>query len=188
MPTTPISVRASFTSSSLNGLMMASIFFISHLLHDRDRERRDVRAHALEVRQDVEVDLRRFDRLGEARTQAPEVGLAEVALARPDQGALVEDLLRQPAVVRGERGARPLEVLGAHPVELLDLGPARVREPPPLVDLLPGELHEVLVDDVADVLEVADEGDQRDLFPREVGADRKSTRLNSSHYQPSRMP
>src|SRR5262245_13371257 len=31
MPTTPISVSASFTSSSLKGLMMASIFFMSSL-------------------------------------------------------------------------------------------------------------------------------------------------------------
>src|SRR2546426_7410064 len=87
MPTTPSSVRASFTSSSLNGLMMASIFFISDLLKDRDRERRDMRADALQVRQDVEVDLRRLDGLGEARPQPIEVGLAQVALALPDHRA-----------------------------------------------------------------------------------------------------
>src|SRR5256712_8925491 len=123
MPTTPSSVSASFTSSSLNGLMMASIFFISDLLKDRDRERRDVRADALQVRQDVEVDLRRLDGLGEAGAQPPEVGLAQVALARPDYGALVEDFLRQRAVVRGEGGDRPLEVLPDDAVELLDLRP-----------------------------------------------------------------
>src|SRR5437870_408414 len=175
MPTTPSSVRASFTSSSLNGLMIASIFFISDLLKDRDRERRDMRADALQVRQDVEVDLRRLDGLGEARPQPIEVRLAQVALALPDHRALVEDLLRQSAVVRGEGGDGPLEVLPDDRVELLDLHPARVGEPSSLVELLPRELHQVLVDDVADVLEIPDEGDQRDLFAREVRAHRLAT-------------
>src|SRR5207245_3819523 len=155
MPTTPSSVSASFTSSSLNGLMMASIFFISDLLQDRDRKRRDVRADAFQVRQDIQVDLRRLDGLGEAGAQPSEVGLAQIPLVMPDHGALVEDFLRQPAVVGGEGGDGPLEVLSDQSVELLDLRPARVGEPPSLVELLPGELHQVLVDDVTDVLEVA---------------------------------
>src|SRR2546425_856218 len=142
MPTTPSSVSASFTSSSLNGLMMASIFFISDLLKDRDRERRDVRADALQVRQDIQVDLRRLDGLGEAGAQPSEVGLAQIPLAVPDHRALVEDFLRQPAVVGGEGGDGPLEVLSDQSVELLDLRPARVGEPPSLVELLPGELHQ----------------------------------------------
>src|SRR2546428_13513211 len=175
MPTTPSSVSASFTSSSLNGLMMASIFFISDLLKDRDRERRDVRADALQVRQDIQVDLRRLDGLGEAGAQPSEVGLAQIPLAVPDHRALVEDFLRQAAVVGGEGGDGPLEVLPDQSVELLDLRPARVGEPPSLVELLPGELHQVLVDDVTDVLEVADEGDQRDLLAREVRAHRRAT-------------
>src|SRR2546427_1748051 len=175
MPTTPSSVSASFTSSSLNGLMIASIFFISVLLKDRDRKRRDVRADAFQVRQDIQVDLRRLDGLGEAGAQPSEVGLAQIPLAVPDHGALVEDFLRQAAVVGGEGGDGPLEVLSDQSVELLDLRPARVGEPPSLVELLPGELHQVLVDDVTDVLEVADEGDQRDLLAREVRAHRRAT-------------
>src|SRR5438093_10225808 len=172
MPTTPSSVSASFTSSSLNGLMMASIFFISDLLKDRDRKRRDVRADAFQVCQDIQVDLRRLDGLGEAGAQPSEVGLAQIPLAVPDHGALVEDFLRQAAVVGGEGGDGPLEVLSDQSVELLDLRPARVGEPPSLIELLPAELHQVLVDDVADVLEVADERNQRDLLAREVRAHR----------------
>src|SRR5207247_5221019 len=60
MPMTPISVSASFTSSSLNGLMMASTFFISNLLEDGEDERGHVRADALQVRQHVEVVLGRL--------------------------------------------------------------------------------------------------------------------------------
>src|SRR5438270_13420316 len=42
MPITPISVSASFTSSSLNGLMIASIFFMSsHLVEDGYHQGRD---------------------------------------------------------------------------------------------------------------------------------------------------
>src|SRR2546429_4966783 len=41
-----------------------------------------------------------------------------------------------------------------------------------LVELLARQLDEVLVDDVADVLEVADEGDEADLLARELGAHR----------------
>src|SRR5205807_2264660 len=59
-------------------------------------------------------------------------------------------------------------VLGDHGVELLQLGLPRLREAPTLVELLAGELHEVLVDDVADVLEVADHGDEADLLAAEV--------------------
>src|SRR5712664_3223533 len=85
MPMTPISVSASLTSSSLNGLMTASIFFMgSDLLQDRDRERRHVGADPLEVRQDVEMDLGRLDGLGQARAEPPEVQLAQVALALAD--------------------------------------------------------------------------------------------------------
>jgi hypothetical protein len=55
-------------------------------------------------------------------------------------------------------------------VELHQLGLPFLREAPSLVDLLAGELHEVLVHDVANVLEIADERDQPDLARRHVGA------------------
>src|SRR5215470_9597385 len=77
IPMTPISVSASFTSSSLKGLMIASIFFMaSHLVQDGQHQCRDVAADALEVGENVEVDLGRLDGLREACAQAPEVGFA----------------------------------------------------------------------------------------------------------------
>src|SRR5262244_1353215 len=172
MPITPMPVRASFTSSSLNGLMMASTFFISDLLQNRDRERRHVRADALQVREDVQVNLRRLDRFGEPGPQSSEVRFPQVAFALAHERALVQHFLRQGPVVRGEGGDGALEVLGHHAVELLDLGPARVREPAGLIELLAAQLHQVLVDDVPDVLEVADHRDQLDLFAVEVGPHR----------------
>src|SRR5438067_4241845 len=134
MPMTPSSVRASFTSSSLNGLMMASTFFISNLLEDGEHQRRHVRADALEVRQHVEVDLGRLQRLGEAGAQAVDVRLAHLALALAHERPLVEHFLRERAVVAREGGDRALEVLRDQPVELEDLRPAGLGEAPPLVE------------------------------------------------------
>src|SRR5262245_14839921 len=173
MPTTPISVRASFTSSSLNGLMIASIFFMaSHLVQNWEHERRDVGADALEVRQDVQVDLRRLQRFGQPRPQPAQVRFTQLTLAGPHERPLVQHLASQRPVVGGERRDRSLQVLGDQAVELLDLGPAGLREPAALIVLLPGQLHQVLVDDVADVLEVADEGDHADLLAGELRAHR----------------
>src|SRR5215510_5804540 len=75
MPITPISVSASFTSSSLNGLMIASTFFISDLLEDGEDQRRHVRADALQVREHVEVDLRGVQRLREPGAETMQVRL-----------------------------------------------------------------------------------------------------------------
>src|SRR5438093_596232 len=173
MPMTPISVSASLTSSSLKGLMIASIFFMaSHLVEDGQHQGRDVAADALEVREDVEVDLGRLDGLREPGAQAAQVGFAQLSLAHAHEGPLVEHLLREGLVVGREGGDRALEVLGHETVELEDLGPAGLREAARLVELLARQLHEVLVDDVADVLEVADEGDEADLLARELGAHR----------------
>src|SRR5437773_11349980 len=120
MPMTPISVSASFTSSSLKGLMMASTFFISNLLEDGEDERGHVRADALQVRQHVEVDLGRLERLREPGAQAVQVRVAHLALALPDERPLVEDLLRERAVVRREGRHGALEVLRHEAVELED--------------------------------------------------------------------
>src|SRR5216117_4625585 len=104
MPITPISVSASLTSSSLNGLMIASIFFMaSHLVEDGQHQRRDVAADALEVREDVEVDLGRLDGLREAGAQSAQVGFAQLALAHAHERPLIEHLMRAPGRWRRRR-------------------------------------------------------------------------------------
>src|SRR5262245_4895665 len=194
IPITPISVRASLTSSSLNGLMIASICFMpvssrytlprcrsraakprdgrgsgtvdvrlrifeqpSDFFKDGNHEGRDVRADALEVGEDVEVDLGGVERFGQPGAEPAQVRLAQLALALSHHRTLVEHLLGQGPIAGGRRRDGGLEVLGHHAVVLEDLRPARVGEVPGQVELLPGQLHEVLVDDVADVLQVADE-------------------------------
>src|SRR5207247_1266008 len=101
--------------------------------------------------------------------QPRQVRGAELALALADHRALVQHLLRQRAVVGGEARDGALEVLRDHAVELQQLRLARLGEAPRLVELLAGELHQVLVHDVADVLEVADEGDEPDLLAEQIG-------------------
>src|SRR5262249_46646194 len=173
IPMTPISVSASFTSSSLKGLMIASIFFMaSHLVEDGQHQGRDVAADALEVGENVEVDLGRLHGLREACAQAHEVRFAQLALAHAHEGTLIQHLLRERSVVGGERGDGALEVLGHEAVELEDLRPSGLREAPRLIHLLARQLHQILVDDIADVLEVADDRDQADLLARQLGAHR----------------
>src|SRR5512138_2772819 len=128
MPITPMAVSASLTSSSLNGLMMASTFFMSDLLENRDRERRHVRADPLQVGQDVQMDLRRLDRLCQPGPEPAEVRLAQVALALSHECALIQHVLREGPIVGSKGGDGTLEILGHQAVKLLGLGPAGVRE------------------------------------------------------------
>src|SRR5262249_18790522 len=53
----------------------------SDLLEDRIDQRGHVRGDSLEVRQHVEMDLRRFERLGEALAESHQVRFSELALA-----------------------------------------------------------------------------------------------------------
>ena len=59
----------------------------SHFLEDREHQRGDVRGDALEIGQDVEMDLRRLERLGQPAPQPAEVRLAQLALALADRAA-----------------------------------------------------------------------------------------------------
>src|SRR5204862_6141340 len=102
MPITPISVSASFTSSSLNGLMMASTFFISYLLEDGEDESGHVRADALQVGQYVEMDLGRLERFGEHGAQAVDVRVAHLPLELAHERTQVKTIIRQRAVGGGE--------------------------------------------------------------------------------------
>src|SRR5688500_5203904 len=136
---TPSSVSASFTSSSLNGLIMASIFFMaSYLVQDREHPRGDVAADALEVGEHVQVDLRGLDRFRQSRAEPPKMRLAQLALARAHERPLVQHLLRQRLVIGREGGDGALQILADEAMEVQDLRPARLREPAALVELLPG--------------------------------------------------
>src|SRR5712691_7534971 len=161
-----------WASGEYTGLIIPSPPMLSNLFEDRHGDGSDVGADPLQVGQHVEVDVGRLERIRAPGAQADQVGFAQLALALADERPAIEHLLGEPAIVRGERRDRALEVLGDEPVELQQLGPALVRELSPVIELLAGQLDQVLVDDVADVLEVADQRDQRDLLAGEVGRHR----------------
>src|SRR5262245_44845299 len=168
----PVLAKGS-TSEAMNRMRSRrAMVVLLHFFENREDEGGDVRGDALEVGEHVEVDLRGLEGLGEPAPQPHEMRLAHLPLALAHDRPLVENLLGQAAVVGGEAGDGPLEVLGDQAVELDQLRLARLGESPGLVELLAGQLHQVLVDDVPDVLEVADERDQGDLLLGEVGAHR----------------
>src|SRR6202795_529458 len=101
------------------------------------------------------MNLRRLERLREAAAQPSQVRLAQLALALADDGPLIEHFLREAPVIGGEARDGPLEVLRDEAVEFDELRRPRLGEAPALVELLARQLHEVLVDDVADVFEIA---------------------------------
>src|SRR5262245_51234183 len=164
----PVLAKGS-TSEAMNRMRSRrAMVVLLHFFENRKDEGGDVRGDALEVGEHVEVDLRGLERLGEPPSEPHEVRVAQLALALAHHRALVQHLLGQAPVVGREARDGPLEVLRDQRVELDQLRLPRLRETPALVELLPGQLHEVLVDDVSDVLEVADEGDERDLLLGEV--------------------
>src|SRR5581483_2701559 len=163
-------VLAKGATSDATRRMRRRFAILGVLLQDRVHQRGDVGGDPLQVGEHVQVDLGRLERLGEAPTQPGQVRIAQLALALPHHRPLVQHLLGEAAVVGREARDGALEVLGHHAVELDELGLPGLREAAALVELLPRQLHEVLVDDVADVLQVADERDQRDLLLGEVRA------------------
>src|SRR5688500_4031332 len=123
-------------------------------LEDRVDHGREMAVDALEVADDVEMDGARLDRFGPAAAQPREMALGRVLLEQPRRGLLRVEPARQRDVAGREHIERePHRVLDAR-VEGADLGEALRRERVALADLLGGQLHQVLVDDVADMLEI----------------------------------
>src|SRR5690606_1628097 len=107
----------------------------------------------------VEVERARIDALDAPLAQAREVAFGRGALGVAHANLLVEELARDLDVARDEDAEREAEALQHLSVQRLQLARAFVGEAAPVLYLLGGELHEVLVDDVADMLEVGREAD-----------------------------
>lgn len=76
-----------------------------------------------------------------------------------------EELAGEHDVARREDVERQRQRRGDAVVEIADLGQPLRREGIALADLLLGELAQVLVDDVADMLEIGDQGDDLEQAP-----------------------
>src|SRR2546422_9354249 len=136
------------------------------LAEHRIGDARDERIRALERREQIEVDARRIDRLAEALVESLDVRGAKLALHRVHNRLVADHLFGDLAVARGERSHRELEVLNDLRMEIRDLAPSLRRKDVVAANLLLGELHEVLVDDVADLLESDDHEDEGRLALR----------------------
>ena len=82
-----------------------------------------------------------------------------LALALAEADLLLEQLPGHADVAADEDGERQLDGVEDLAVEGVDVARALFGEAQPVPDLLGGELDQVLVDDVADMLEVGGEGD-----------------------------
>src|SRR6185437_8763904 len=125
----------------------------------RVRDRADMRVDAFQVAQDVEMKRARLDALGAALAQAREMIVGGDALGLAHRHLLLDEPARDLGVARDEDAERELEVIGDAAMEGLELGRALAREFELAPDLLRRQLHQVHLDDVADMLEIDGEGD-----------------------------
>src|SRR5688500_18974091 len=117
-----------------------------------------MRVDALEVAQDVEMQRAGLDALGPAAAQAVQIAVGGFAFAVAEADLLLEELAGHADVATDEDGERQLDGVENLAVEGVDVARALFREAQPVLDLLGGELDQVLVDDVADMFEVGGEG------------------------------
>ena len=122
-----------------------------------------VGADPAEIADHVHVDAAGVDSLGGALVQATDVRQPQLVLADGDPLLLFNHLRRQLDIAGGQRGDGALQQLLDATMEGVDLAPALVRERVAAAYLLEGQLHEVLVDDVADVLQIVDGVEQAQL-------------------------
>ena len=124
------------------------------------------------------MDARGVDRFTQALVQPLDVRGAELALHRVHDGLVPDHFVRNLAIAGRERAHRELEVLDHLRVQIRDLVPALRGENVIAPDLLFGELHEVLVDDIADLLEIHDHEDERGLALRLLLGERMLPQLH----------
>ena len=127
---------------------------------DRIADRGDMAVDPLEVANDVEMDRAGLDRFSAAAVaQALEMALRGAPFGIAHRRLLGEELARQSQVARREDVQRQNQPRRDALVEVADLGQPFRREGIALADLLLGQFAQVLVDDVADMLEIRDQRD-----------------------------
>ena len=99
---------------------------------------------------------------GVPRRSRCEMAVGGKALELAERDLLLEQLAGHADIARDENIEGELQVLHQPRVHVADLPKALGRELQLVTDLLVRQLHQVLVDDVADMLEVGGEGDDVD--------------------------
>ena len=111
-----------------------------------------------EVAQHVKVKRGGLDRLGSAFAKTIQVSLGRGKLGVAQQGLLRQELARFIDIARHEHAERDAKGVRRPLVERLQLFCAFGRKLKPPLDLFGRELAQVLVNNIADVLEVDSEG------------------------------
>src|SRR5579883_806054 len=132
---------------------------------DRIGDRRQMAVDALQIADDVHMDRAGLDRLGPALAQAGEMAVGGLRLGFADRRLLGHQPARKVEVTRGEDVERQAQILQHARMEGPELGHAFGRKGVAVLDLLACQFHQVLVDDIADMLEVGGEGQDLDVAP-----------------------
>ena len=118
---------------------------------------------ALQIADQVEMDRTGLDALGAAGPDALVVAFGSALFGQAQVGLFLQQLARHFHIARHEQVAGHLQVGGDAMVEVGQFGQAFLREGQLVLDLLLRQLHQVLVDDVADMLQVGGEGQHVDI-------------------------
>src|SRR5436190_16003756 len=113
--------------------------------------------HPLEVAHDVEEELAYFDGLCPAAARTPEILFRCAGFDLPKNLLLAEELAGCPCVFRYKHGRRSTCVVNQPVDHVADFLPASVRKADAAFDALGGERHQVFLDNVPGMLEVASE-------------------------------
>ena len=120
---------------------------------------------ALQVANHVHVDGTGLDRFRPALAKARKMAVGGLRFSFADGDLFGHQAAGKGNVAGGEDVERQPQVLQHPAVEGLEFGGALGRKGLAVLDLLGGEFHQVLVDDVADMLEIRREGQNLDVAP-----------------------
>src|ERR1700676_1049447 len=116
--------------------------------------RTQVRVHTLEIAQNVQIQRVRLDRLRRSFPQAREVALRGRKFLLAQLRFCSDQLTGNVHIARHENSDREPQAIDDLPVKIDQISLALLRERDAAPDFLGREVHQILVNDVADVLQV----------------------------------
>ena len=154
-------------------------------LEDGVSRRAQVRVDALEIAQNVQIERVRLDGLRRPLAQARQIPLGGRELALPQLCFCRDQLTSNVQIARHEDSDRELQIVDDLLMEFDEIGLALLGKGDAAPDLLGRKVHQILVDDVADVLEIHREGN--DLHCAVAVAVIQAVARHSRHVQLDRL-
>src|SRR5581483_12516132 len=116
-----------------------------------------MRFDPLQVREDVEVNGAAFDRLGDSQVKSMKMRSPERPFSLVQPPFISDDRFRSFQILGFECGNGEGEIVRNRLMEFVQLPDAGIRKSDAGIDLLSGQVDEIDVDDVADILKVVDQ-------------------------------